>query len=368
MRNFERSDRSVGALVAICLTAYLTMAGDTAAARNDDTVSAATPPPLVRLMTVPAPASYQKRRFYGRVAAKQTVDLAFQVNGRIERLPLLEGDRVEAGSLVAELDLLDFQLAVERALLNLEQAKRDYRRNAQLAVQQAVSIARAEDAQTVRDLAQVALRQARDDLAEATLQAPFDGLVATRIVDNHTTVAAGQPVLRLHDMSEIRVEIDFPEQLLRRVRRLEEVRFETVFDDKTGPVTLVLREYRAETAAIGQSYLVSLAVPPLHADSLLPGAVTTVTAYLREGESDLIELPVTAVQLQADRTATVMLFEGEADQGTVRRQSVELVSVDGTTVAIQGPLKPGREIVATGGHLLQDGQPVRRFLGFDLVN
>ncbi|RMB08686.1 efflux RND transporter periplasmic adaptor subunit [Eilatimonas milleporae] len=367
MGNFAGRGRPVGLLAAICLAAFSAVAGETAFARDDGAVSAATPP-LVRLMTVPAPTAVQKRRFYGRVAARQTVDLAFQVAGRIERLPLLEGDRVKAGSLVAELDLLNFQLAVERAELNLEQAERDYRRNTKLASRQAVSAVRAEDAETVRDLARVALSQARDDLAEATLTAPFDGLVAIRVVDNYTTVAAGQPVLRLHDMSELRVEIDFPEQLLRRVPSLGDVRFETVLDAGIGPVTLALREYRAETAAIGQSYLVSLAVPPRHAGNLLPGAVTTVTAYLRQDDTDLIQLPVTAIQLNADRTASVMLFAGDADRGTVRRLRVAVVAIDGTAVAVQGALMPGQEIVATGGHLLRDGQAVRRFQGFDLVH
>jgi multidrug efflux pump subunit AcrA (membrane-fusion protein) len=69
---------------------------------------------------------------------------------------------------------------------------------------------RTEDAETTRDLAEIALRAARAALADATLTAPFDALVAARLIPPQSIVEPGQPLIRLHDMSEVRVEIDLP--------------------------------------------------------------------------------------------------------------------------------------------------------------
>ena len=53
-----------------------------------------------------------ERRFAGRIAAVQTVDLSFQVPGRLVQLPVLESQQVKEGDLVASLDTTDYDRAV----------------------------------------------------------------------------------------------------------------------------------------------------------------------------------------------------------------------------------------------------------------
>ena len=67
----------------------------------------------VKLMVVEAEARELKRQFFGRVAARRTVDLAFQVGGQIQKFPVTEGSQIDKGALVAELDLKPFELALE---------------------------------------------------------------------------------------------------------------------------------------------------------------------------------------------------------------------------------------------------------------
>jgi len=166
-------------------------------------------PRAVKTMVLGPSESQQVRQFFGTVVARQTVDLAFQVAGQLVSFPVVEGQPVEKGAIVAALDQEPFELALARAQVEKAQADRARARLEALS-ERTVSEASLEDARSAAQLAAIAVRDARRSLENATLHAPFDGLVAARLVANFATVQAGAPVARLHDIGEWRVEIEVP--------------------------------------------------------------------------------------------------------------------------------------------------------------
>ncbi len=342
-------------MVVLIATAVAVAAQDTGQSMQE-------PIPAVRVLTAEPAPTVQARRFFGRVRARETVDLSFEVGGYMQVLDAIEGQRVAGGSLLAALDAAPFERAVERAQLALLQAEREFERARVLAARDAVSQVRAEDAGTDRDLAAVALREAQDDLADASVTAPFDGLVATRLTANFTNVSPGQPILRLHDMSEVRVEFDLPERLLSQVGDPASVAFFTELPDSDGPVPLTFVEFHAETDRIGQSYTVTLAFSEIDSAFLVPGASVMITAEVPTDVRGIV-LPASAIVIGADRSAAVMVVEDGGDgPATVRRHPVSVRSETGTGFRIEG-LPAGAEVVAIGGHRLREGQAVRRYGG-----
>ena len=318
--------------------------------------------PAVRVIKLEPAQAVQSRRFFGQVRARETVDLSFEVGGTLDLLDAVEGDRIARGTVLAQLDRSPFERAVERATVTLAQAQREHDRAETLVESATVSRVRLEDALTARDLSDVALRDARDALEDATLVAPFDALVADRLSANFSQVEPGQPILRLHDMSEVRVEFDLPERLLAKVGDPDHVRFTTTLPDRVEPIDLRFVEFRAETGRIGQSYVVTLAFPNIESPFLLPGVSVTVTAAT-PADTPGINLPASAILSDADRSTAVMVVEEDEDGLlTVRRYQVEVQSKTGTGFQVAG-LAEGTEVVATGGHLLRNGQTVRRYTG-----
>ena len=226
----------------------------------------------VKLMTTQSGTRLLERQFFGQVAAKQTVDLAFQVPGQVMRFPVAEGYIVPQGQLIAELDLEPFELNLEQARLQKEQADRTVSRLEQL--KGTVSAVSIEDAQTQAGLAQVALRNAEYELRHATLNAPFEALVSTREVENFTTVAAGAPIVRLHDMSELHIEVDVPEVLFQRADRGDNVETIAIFPGSDESFPLQILEFTAEASNIGQTFRVTFSMQPPEGRQILPGAST----------------------------------------------------------------------------------------------
>ncbi len=341
----------------ICATAIPLVFIWTTGLADEPAGTAAAIPPAVRTIVVAAPSETLSRQFYGRVVAKETVDLGFIVGGRLERLAPEEGTRIAAGQTIAVLDQDPFFRAVERAELSLDIARREAERALTLSERSVAPESRAEDATTVRDLAEVALRDARAALADATLTAPFDALVAARLAPEHSIVAPGQPILRLHDMSEVRVEIDLPERVFVASGGLDGVRFMARVGDGAD-VTLRLVAFQPDAARVGQSYRVTLAFPNDPGAALLPGASVTVIASVPM-QGGGIAVPAGALLAQNDRSASVFVLDGPGDPATIRRMPVGLVTQSGTTFLVEG-LTAGAEVVAAGAHRLTDGQTVRR--------
>lgn len=319
--------------------------------------------PIVKIETATPSNAGLSRVFFGTVVARETVDLAFQVGGQIVEFPVEEGAFVPAGTMVAKLDQEPFELALEEARARAEQAERTLARYRQLEGS-SVSETTVKDAETDVELARVALRNAEYSMEHATLHAPFDGLVAARLTPNYTTISAGTPVVRLHDMSELRVEIEVPETLFQQAGQNPDVRIEAKFPGNPESYPLEMREYNAETSTVGQTYTITLGMVMPDDLTALPGSSARVTATLLSDDAS-VEVPSSAIVTGNDGSTFLMIFTPTgANRGTVTRTPVEIAATGWGTVRVVSGLEEGQEYVAIGGSQLTDGATVRRFIGF----
>ncbi|WP_372571739.1 efflux RND transporter periplasmic adaptor subunit [Ruegeria jejuensis] len=317
----------------------------------------------VKLFALDAVEDVQTRTFFGQVVAKETVDLAFQVGGQIVTFPAVEGEIVPKGELVAQLDQEPFELSLTRAQLADAQAERDLARMKRLEGS-AVSRVTLENAQTNAELTVVQLKEAEYALRQSTLLAPFDALVAYREVANFTTVSPGTHVVRLHDMSDLRIEIDVPEVLFQRVGARTEVKLQAKFPASDELFPLEVREVNAETSQIGQTFRVTLGMTPPEGIQIFPGSSVRVLATLAR-ETGVMRIAASAVSASEGGETSVFVFDSkDGETGSLRRVPVDLaVGRDGEFEVLAG-LNPGQEIVAAGVSVLSDGAQVRRFTEF----
>ncbi|MEL7211443.1 MAG: efflux RND transporter periplasmic adaptor subunit [Pseudomonadota bacterium] len=343
-------------MLRTCLILFVSLIGLSSATAQET-------PKLVKLVSVDANTPKTTRQFFGHVVARETVDLAFQVSGQIVKIPIIEGEPVAKGAMIAQLDLEPFELALAQARLQKEQADRTLNRLQRLQGS-AVSEVSVQDAETQAKLAEIAVRDAERSLDNATLTAPFAALVATRNQPNFATVSAGTPIARLHDMSELRIEIDVPEVLFQRAGNDEKIELWAEFPAIDARYDVEPREFNAETSQVGQTFQITLGMAPPEDVVILPGASVTVYAVLNGGPPSL-RIPGSAVVNTNDGTPQVMVFTPDGEnEGTVTAAEVEITPADNGAINVLSGLTSGQEIVASGANLLEDGDRVRRFSGF----
>ncbi|WP_171212220.1 efflux RND transporter periplasmic adaptor subunit [Ruegeria sp. HKCCA5426] len=317
----------------------------------------------VKLMVAKETSPGFSRQFFGRVAARQTVDLAFQVAGQIVELPVTQGFVIPKDGLIAQLDQEPFQRRYDRAVLQKDQADRTLARLSRLRGTAASQVA-VDDAETAAQLAEIAVRDAQYDLEQATLTAPFDALVSSRAVESFTTVSAGTPIVRIHDMSELRIEVDVPEILFQRSGQQDDIEITAKFPVSDEVFPLQIREFDAESSSVGQTFRIQFGLTPPEGLQILPGSSVTVNVQVQDQRTGII-VPSTAIVADAEGELGIMVFSpAGADEGTVRRVAVTIEPTESGDVRVLTGLNNGDEIVVAGGGALTDGQAVRRFVGF----
>jgi len=346
------------AAIALMASCVLAACSDVAAAPEETIRSA-------RIEAVVAPTGQARRDFVGRVEARYTVDLAFQVSGRLAEFLVPEGQMVEEGTVIARLEDQDYERALREARVQLQQARTNLERQQTLHERGIASDAALEDARTNFELRAVALDTMRQNLAYATIEAPFTGLMSRRLVDNFTTLSAGQPVARLQDLSELRVAIAVPESL---IATLEGPGGYTIYARfpfmPEREFELSFRELVAEADAASQTYRVMFALPSDVPGNILPGMTVNVRVELdteRTPRGRSVRAPVTALTTEPDGSFKVWVFDPET--GLVSPRAVRTGPVMGESVLIEDGLSAGEHIVTAGVNALRDGMRVRPMNG-----
>ena len=170
--------------------------------------------------------------------------------------------------------------------------------------------------------------------------------------------------MRIHDMSELRIEVDVPEILFQRSGPQNDLTITAKFPVSDEVFPLQIREFDAESSSVGQTFRIQFGLTPPEGLQILPGSSVTVTVQVQDNQTGIV-IPATAIVAEAEGTLGVMVFSpAGAEEGTVRRVPVTIQPTQSGEVRVLTGLSDGDEIVVAGGAALTDGQAVSRFAGF----
>jgi multidrug efflux pump subunit AcrA (membrane-fusion protein) len=342
------------------------------------------------LMELPIRASQQVKT--GDVIAKlDTRDLKTQeaqLQASIDQAQA-QLDALKAGARAQEIAALE--ASVDAARAQLDQAEEQVERSRELAErgtiasatldrdEAAVSVAEAdlrareEDLSLAREGAraediasseaalkglEAQLQAVRDSITDATLRAPFDGIIARRDVDNFTNIQAGQSIALLQALSVIHVSFDVPAPDVTQltVNGPENVTNKVMLDALPGEVfPSETVEFSVQAESGTQTYRGRVAVNVPLTALILPGMVGTVITSA-PGAAPTMQVPLTAVAAASDGSAKVWIVDGA---GAVSERAVTLGEITGANVVVTSGLQSGDVIVSAGVSALVPGMIVR---------
>jgi len=219
------------AIVASLALSLLSLAGCGDPAPAEDaaprTVTAVAAPPLHPVAVAPS------LELPGVVEARTRIELAFRVTGFVERFLVDEGDRVEQGQVLAELDRSDLlheraaaRASARRAAAQAAEADRTLARQEELFARESTSRQALDRAGSQAEMALAEAAEARararladERVAKAVLRAPVSGVVEARLVDAHELATAQRPVLVLTELDPLVVRASVADQQLGELAR-----------------------------------------------------------------------------------------------------------------------------------------------------
>ena len=315
----------------------------------------------VKLSQVVSPNNLSERRFPAEVSAVKTIDVSFEVTGRLKSENLLTGTKVNKGELLAEIDPVPFQRRVKEQETRLQQAKRELTRVTATHAKGLSSQSQLDNAKTTFELAEIALANAKQDLAYTKLRAPFDAQVSERIVENNSFVQAGDIIARLQDVSRYYFNVNVPERLVTGYKKsqLRSADAEILsIPNKTFPLTYV--EHSTQADPITQTFKVVFAMEASDDLSLVPGSravVHLVSDVKKYTEGEII--PFTALLGDKDSGFFVWKFNPATNQ--VEKAQVNVLHLEDKHAVISGDVANGDYVVSAGAAKMSQGLTVKAY-------
>ena len=325
------------------------------------------PAPLpVIYFQLPEQTRPQFRIFPGVIEPETEVNLSFREGGRLIEFTPSPGQAVRKGELLAKLDPELLQAAADAAKARYDAARRDYERGRLLYQKNILAAAELEKKKRDLDVAEADYRNARDDLTDSVIIAPFDGIVSNTYADNFQHVKANEVLIRLQDLSSFEVTIDVPEKEVARfplsVAEANQTAgrlggfYGTLPALPSSRFPLALKEASTQADTATQTFTVTFRILPQQIARLLPGMsmAVHVPQLNHSADTDFL-LPSGALLTRNGKT---WVWKISADN-KVRLTEVSPGQLHGPWIRVRSAdLKPGDHIAQTGIQVLAPGDTV----------
>jgi RND family efflux transporter MFP subunit len=277
--------------------------------------------------------------FNGTVSGAQEAVVRARTGDEIASVPVTVGSRVGRGQVLVRQAGEGTAARVRQAEAARRQAASTVERLRPLHAAGAISDLEWEQAQTHLELATADVVAARDI---TTLTSPLAGTITEVIARPGMIPAAGDPLVRVADLSQLVVYLRVSAAEAAEIRMGQRAR--TATGGAEGRVRRVALQADPETRLVE----VEVGFPPTA--GLIPGTLATVQVEMAR-RAEAVQVPRAAV-----REGQVWVV---AESGRVTRRDVRVGLQNRERTEIVAGLEPGERVVVEGGALLSEGALVR---------
>jgi len=285
----------------------------------------------------------------GTLNSKNTSVLSSKVMGRVVALTVTEGDYVTRGKLLIRIESNEISAQTYQAQAAYNNAKLQYDRIKGLFDEKAATQMEMEQATLGFESARAGLNAARAMESYTIITAPISGQIMEKRINLGEMALPGQPILKIEDNKNLRLEATVKEQDIR-------------FVQPGSPVTVQIdalpgREINARVAQVvpaadirTHSFVVKIDIPG--DKSLITGMYGK--ALFSTGKRDAILVPKTAIVDLSGITGVYIVSK----DGTAVFQMVRLGENRGDSVEATTGLKAGDKVVVSRQDARIDGRHV----------
>jgi membrane fusion protein (multidrug efflux system) len=322
-------------------------------------------PALVDVDTVKTGRIVDIRESVGTVRAYESITVTARVAGVINQIGFEEGQKVQAGDVLIQLDADERRAEIEQAIAESNRAVA-LRNEVSVKLERAQALSRtgAGTGAQVEDLTaqikslegSIASAQAQRKAAEARLQdltirAPFAGRVGTRGVSLGAYIAPGTRITSLDALSRVRLDFAVPENLLGRLKVGQAVNAtSTAYQGRIFKGTVSTIDPRVDQT----TRTVRLTADFDNGDEALKPGMFLSAALEVTAKDDAVVVPEEAIVSEGLRQIIYAVKDNKAD-----RRVVQIGQRQGGKVEILEGVKAGETIVVMGVQRVRPGGEVK---------
>lgn len=285
------------------------------------------------------------------LVAEREVKILSEVEGRVSRLLVEEGDYVQKGQVLAALVRDDEQILVEKARLKQTNARLAFERAEDLYERELISREELDRLTMDFEIAKQELAEAEWALEKTTIRSPFSGRLSERMTQVGQHIRPGDEMFQVTDFDPLVARIFLPERDVLGLEVGRDVRIDLNADESVRVAGRIRQISPVVDTATGTvKVTVEAADPPA---VVRPGSFVTIN-IVRTTRQDTLLLPREAV-LRELKSAHVFVANGDVAE----RRQVELGLEEGDYVEAVSGVAAGDRVIIAGQGGLKDGSPVK---------
>jgi membrane fusion protein (multidrug efflux system) len=285
----------------------------------------------------------------GTAQANESIEIQPRVASLIDRILFEEGELVEAGQLLVELESSEIVAGLALAEAALSESRSLYARNKSLSTSQAVSASTLEQLLAEVKVDQAMVEAAKARLSNMRIRAPFAGRIGLRRESPGSFVDSSTVITTLDDVSVIKLDFSVPETFLTVIREGMRIQANSiVYPDRVFEGTVSSIDTRLDP--VSRAVRVR-AIMPNTEGALKPGMFLTVDLQRDRGE--VLVAPEQAIVPEGSQQFVYVVLDGKVEKRavTIGRR------IPGFVVITEG-LSEGESVVTEGTGKVRDGGDV----------
>jgi membrane fusion protein (multidrug efflux system) len=289
------------------------------------------------------------------LVAEGEVKVLAEVEGRVARVTVEEGQSVAPRQLLAVLDRGDAEIALEKARVRQENAQSVFQRGLELAKDQLISREDLDKREMDARITRQERAEAEWRLAKTEIRAPIGGRISLRTTQVGQHVRPGDEMYQITDFDPLVARLYLPERDVlglatgRTVELSLDAASQVVFAGRIRQISPVV-----DTATGTVKVTIEAVRPPAE---VRPGSFVTAR-IVRQRHADAVVLPKDAVVREL-KEAHVFVAVADGDGLKAARREVTLGLEEDGRVEVLAGVTPGERLVVAGQGALKDGSRIR---------
>jgi RND family efflux transporter MFP subunit len=289
----------------------------------------------------------------GMLSSEQLSNLSFEKSGIINKIFVKEGESVRKGQVLATLNRTEVDSQLDQAEENLNRAKRDAQRTANLYKDSVNTKEQYEHTQTELLIAKKQLVIAQYSAAQSTIRANTNGVVLKKSANEGEQVSGGSPVISISSIAEkdwvIKCGITDKDRARLTGQENAEIHFDVFPETLTGKVKRI-----AQGSDVGSGlYQVEIRLVASKA-KLISGLFAKVKIF-PYGKSELLSVPFDALVEGKNDSAYVYVTSGNK----AFRKAVKVAYLKGSKAFVSSGISATDQVIREGSAYLTDGSIVK---------
>ncbi|HLT94673.1 MAG TPA: efflux RND transporter periplasmic adaptor subunit [Membranihabitans sp.] len=290
----------------------------------------------------------------GLLEADEVIQVNAEASGRLIKLHIKEGDYVDKGDLVAELDLEQVNKQMAELQTSYELAQEIFERQKRLWDQNIGSELQFLQAKNEKERLEKSMETLEFQLTKGRIYAPLAGVVDQLNILEGELVSPGASIAVILDIRQFVATADIAENYLAHVGQGDQVTvfFPSLNAETKGRISYIGNTIDKANRTFRIEVKVNKFVKNLKPNMLVEIQLTTQTI------EDVITVPVNLIQQEINGREFLMVVDQSQGNPVARKTYITKTETNDEMAVITEGLKPGDEVIEVGGRTVSDGTPL----------